>query len=292
MEIQPFTYDSIKTNGWLNGTSLALPHGLGHGWAADAVGHDLGPDRQARVQPEPLRRLEHGRQQPRAPVRDRRPEAAGLRPRPGRRPRRDHRRRRGAQHGAWTTCTLWATFARRGLGYSAVQGTTDRNDNTEAFDTHPDCQRNFQAPVAARAGDQRPVPRAVDVDLRFTHDGYRGLDVLAENQPYSRLVDCTTLETVTPGQTAITPRPYPVKALGALSVDAAASSPSRGRPRPPGPAPAARWWPRPTPAGSTGRTSASPRALRPRARHGLGATPAHHASQRASAAAKASSSRS
>ena len=34
METQPFTYDSIKTNGWLNGTSLALPHGLGHGWAA------------------------------------------------------------------------------------------------------------------------------------------------------------------------------------------------------------------------------------------------------------------
>ena len=34
MSIQPFTYDSIKTNGWLNGTSLALPHGLGHGWAA------------------------------------------------------------------------------------------------------------------------------------------------------------------------------------------------------------------------------------------------------------------
>ena len=34
MAIQPFTYDSIKTGGWLNGTSLALPHGLGHGWAA------------------------------------------------------------------------------------------------------------------------------------------------------------------------------------------------------------------------------------------------------------------
>jgi hypothetical protein len=34
MSIQPFTYDSIKTMGWLNGTSLALPHGLGHGWAA------------------------------------------------------------------------------------------------------------------------------------------------------------------------------------------------------------------------------------------------------------------
>ena len=33
MELQPFTYDSIKDDGWLDGTSLALPHGLGHGWA-------------------------------------------------------------------------------------------------------------------------------------------------------------------------------------------------------------------------------------------------------------------
>ena len=34
MALKPFTYDSIKTNGWLDGTSLALPHGLGSGWAA------------------------------------------------------------------------------------------------------------------------------------------------------------------------------------------------------------------------------------------------------------------
>ncbi|MEV6817092.1 M36 family metallopeptidase, partial [Micromonospora sp. NPDC051296] len=34
MDLQPFTYDSIKTGGWLNGTSLAAPHGIGHGWAA------------------------------------------------------------------------------------------------------------------------------------------------------------------------------------------------------------------------------------------------------------------
>ena len=57
------------------------------------------------------------------------------------------------QRGGGDECTLWAAFARRGLGYSAVQGTTDRNDNTEAFDTHPDCKRNFQS-GAGRAGDQ------------------------------------------------------------------------------------------------------------------------------------------
>ena len=34
MEIQPFTYDSITTGGWLEGASLAVPHGIGHGWAS------------------------------------------------------------------------------------------------------------------------------------------------------------------------------------------------------------------------------------------------------------------
>ena len=63
------------------------------------------------------------------------------------------------------------------------------------------------------------VPAGSTQSLKFTHDGYRGLDVLAENQPYTRLVTCDTLQTVNPGQTTITPRPFPVKALGALSVD-------------------------------------------------------------------------
>jgi extracellular elastinolytic metalloproteinase len=57
------------------------------------------------------------------------------------------------------------------------------------------------------------------VNLRFTAEGYRGLDVLAENQPYSRQVDCTTLQTITPGQTTITPRPTPVEAMGELRVN-------------------------------------------------------------------------
>jgi hypothetical protein len=63
------------------------------------------------------------------------------------------------------------------------------------------------------------------VPLSFTADnGYRGLDLATKNNPYTRQVDCNTLQTVTPGQTAITPRPVPVPAVtqsGApLSVDA------------------------------------------------------------------------
>ena len=77
------------SRGVAGGTARHRPRlGLG------PLGHDLGPDRQARLQPGRLRRLEQRREQPRPPVRDGRAEAAGLRPRPRRRTRGDHRRRR------------------------------------------------------------------------------------------------------------------------------------------------------------------------------------------------------
>jgi extracellular elastinolytic metalloproteinase len=37
-------------------------------------------------------------------------------------------------------CEIWAGFAKRGLGFSAIQGSSaSRSDGTQAFDTHPDC---------------------------------------------------------------------------------------------------------------------------------------------------------
>ena len=217
MDTQPFTYDSIKTNGWLNGTSLALPHGLGHGWAAvlwdmtwDLIDkHGFNPNLYASWNTGGNNRaiqyvVDGLKMQGCFPglVVSRDAIIAGAE----------------ARNPGVDNCTIWASFARRGFGYSAVQGTTNRDDNTEAFDTHPDCRRNFQAPVLPEpALNDRPAGSTVD--LRFTADGYRGLDVLAENQPYSRQVDCTTLKTVTPGQTFITPRPTPKKAIGTLSVN-------------------------------------------------------------------------
>src|SRR5262249_19653436 len=116
-------------------------------------------------------------------------------------------------NGPADTCTLWATFARRGLGYSAVQGTTNRDDNTEAFDTHPSCMRPCPSGAADEPAITR-IPAGHSLDLKFTGEaGYRGLDVATKHNPYTRQVDCQTLKTVDPNATVITPRPVPVDAV-------------------------------------------------------------------------------
>ncbi|WP_232510801.1 M36 family metallopeptidase [Micromonospora maris] len=206
MDIQPFTYDSIKTGGWLNGTSLAAPHGIGHGWAA--VLWDMTWDLIDRHGFNPnvydawntggnnlsLQLVMDGlKMQGCGPGL-----VAG---------RNGIIAADAALTGGENACTLWASFARRGLGYSAVQGTTNRDDNTEAFDTHPSCRGDFLNRTGMNtldAGDAAP--------MQFQLASNRGLDILASNSPYSRLVDCDTLQTVNPSG-PITPRPTPVKAV-------------------------------------------------------------------------------
>jgi hypothetical protein len=208
MEIQPFTYDSIKTNGWLNGTSLALPHGLGHGWAAvlwdmtwDLIDkHGFNPNvyeswstggnnRAIQYVVDGLKLQGCG---------------------PGLVVARDAIIA-GADElsDGEDTCTLWSSFSRRGLGFSAVQGTTNRNDNDEAFDTNPECRRGFQQPASHPYGTLRDVDAGDTVPLRFTADGYRELDVLASNSPFSRRVDCDTLRVPSQGEFT-TPRELPI----------------------------------------------------------------------------------
>ena len=210
MAIQPFTYDSIKTGGWLNGASLALPHGLGHGWAAvlwdlnwdliDKYGFNPnlygdwnsgGNNRAIQYVTDGLKLQGCG---PGLVV------------------------ARGAIVAAADeltdgedTCTVWATFARRGLGFSAVQGTTNRDDNSESFDTHPDCHEGFIGGIADEPSLNVVNPGS-NQPLKFTFAGSQGLDILASDSPYSRLVDCNTLKTVDPSSPFITPRPIPVPA--------------------------------------------------------------------------------
>ncbi len=208
MEIQPFTYDSIKTGGWLNGTSLAAPHGIGHGWAAvlwdmnwDLIDrHGLNPNAYGAWNT-------GGNNLAMQLVMD------GLKFQ-GCNPgfvvgRNAIIAADAALTGGENACTLWASFARRGLGYSATQGTTNRNDNNEAFDTHPSCQGNF---IGRNAQPTLNTAKAgSNVPMKFNLDRNRGLDILASNSPYSRLVDCDSLATVNPSG-PITPRPTPVAA--------------------------------------------------------------------------------
>ncbi len=214
MEIQPFTYDSITTGGWLDGASLALPHGLGHGWAAvlwdlnwdliDKHGfnpnlyepwHTGGNNRALQYVVDGLKFQGCG---PGLVVaRDAIIAAADL------------------LSDGEDTCTVWATFARRGLGFSAVQGTTNRNDNTEAFDTHPDCREGFRSPVRGPYGTLTEVDAGDTMPLRFTAGRSTRRDILATNSPFSRRVDCATLRVPSQG-VAVTPRelPIPTEATG------------------------------------------------------------------------------
>lgn len=56
-------------------------------------------------------------------------------------------------------CLLWEVFARRGLGYSAKQGSSaNRNDNTQAFDKLPSCLKTLKiekeiSPKVIQPGD-------------------------------------------------------------------------------------------------------------------------------------------
>jgi hypothetical protein len=195
MDIQPFTYDSIKTGAWFGG-SLAVPHHIGHGWASilwdmtwdlidkhgfseniyegwQAGGNNLAY--QLVIDGLKLQGCFPGFVTGRDAIL-----AADV-----------------ALTGGENQCTMWASFARRGLGFSAEQGAfNDRNDNNEAFDTHPDCLNGFQSPLHATYGELNTAIAGDVVPLRFTAGGGTDLDILASGSPYSREVDCESLHPV------------------------------------------------------------------------------------------------
>ena len=209
MAIQPFTYDSIKTGGWLNGTSLAAPHGIGHGWAA--VLWDLDWDL---IDKHGFNPNVYGAWSSGGNNRALQYVIDGLKFQgcaPGLVVARDAIVGATEALGGEDTCTVWATFARRGLGFSALQGTTGRDDNSEAFDTDPECLEGFFGGIAPGPA-LNTVDRGSAVNMEFDAGGNRGLDILASDSPYSRQVNCTTLRTETPGAEFITPRPLPIPA--------------------------------------------------------------------------------
>ena len=211
MTIQPTTYDSIKTNAWLTG-SLATPHGVGHAWAAilwdytwDLIDkHGFAPNiyspwntggntRAMQYMVDGLK-------------------LQGCNPTFVR--SRDAILASAAANAAASgnpsdECSIWASFSRRGVGFSAVGGGTGRDDNTEAFDTHPDCLRGFLTPVHEPYGELNVKVAGDTVPLRFSGAGLTGMDILMPtNSPFSRKVDCETLQVPSIGA-RITPREYP-----------------------------------------------------------------------------------
>ncbi|WP_380169261.1 M36 family metallopeptidase [Jannaschia sp. R86511] len=195
MEIQPFTYDRIKTNSWITGGSLATPHGVGHGWNSvlwdltwnliDAHGFndniydgwDAGGNNRS------LQYVTDGlKMQGCAPG-----FVAG----------RDGILAATEALGGADTCIVWSTFARRGLGYSAVQGTTGRDDNTEAFDVPAECVATGDGfdGMDPQGGADDPLVRTAGnaVPMTFDLGGNLGFDRLASTHSFaSRQVDCAT----------------------------------------------------------------------------------------------------
>jgi extracellular elastinolytic metalloproteinase len=210
MEIQPSTYDSIKQGAWLNGASLSQPHGIGHAWSAmlwdmvwdliekNGFNPNLYDDWSTGGNNLAYQIVNDGLKfQGCAPtfVTGRNAIFAA----------------EEVLTGGDNACTLWASFSRRGLGFSASDGgTTSRNDGTEAYDTDPSCRRGFQSPVTRPYGQLNEVDAGDALPLRFSADGYRQLDVLASNSPFSRKVDCSTLLVPSQNPQFVTPRELPV----------------------------------------------------------------------------------
>jgi len=209
MTIQPFTYDSIKSDAWLTG-SLATPHGVGHGW--NSILWDMTWDLIDKhgFYANLYEGWENG-----GNTRSMQYVMDGLKIQgcgPSFVVGRDAIiTAQEVLTDGEDTCTLWASFSRRGLGFSASDGgSTGRNDGTEAFDTHPDCRRGFTAPVKKTYGELNVVDAGSAVPLRFSDAGLSGLDILMPtNSPFSREVDCETLTVPSVGE-RITPREYPV----------------------------------------------------------------------------------
>jgi extracellular elastinolytic metalloproteinase len=214
MQIQPTTYDSIKTNGWLvnaagNPTSLSQPHGIGHAWTAILWDMTWDLIEKRGFNPNLYEAWNTGGNNLAYQIVTDGLKIQGCGP--------TFVTGRDAilaaeellQHGA-DACTLWASFSRRGLGFSASDGGTNgRNDGTEAFDTHPGCRRGFLTPASHAYGTLRTFTGGDTIPLRFSHAAGQGLDVLASNSPFSRRVDCETLRVPSSGA-GVTPREYPM----------------------------------------------------------------------------------
>lgn len=66
--------------------------------------------------------------------------------------------------GGENQCVIWRGFAKRGLGFSANQGSpTSRSDGTQAFDTHPACRASATATPESLSVSLSPGGSATEI---------------------------------------------------------------------------------------------------------------------------------
>jgi len=131
MSVNPSTYDDIKT--------LAVPHGVGYVWATMLWEMHWNLIDEYGFKNDVYKRWPTGGNNLAIQL-----VMDGMKFQPCRPGFVDGRNAILAADQALTDgenqCLIWSAFAKRGLGFSAVQGSSeDRSDGTEAFDTHPDC---------------------------------------------------------------------------------------------------------------------------------------------------------
>jgi extracellular elastinolytic metalloproteinase len=211
MEIQPFTYDSIRSNSWLDNSTIVAPHQVGHGWASILWDMTWNMIDKYGFNPNMYNSWNSGGNNLAYQL-----VIDGMKMQgcfPGFVDGRDGILAADqALTGGENQCMIWAAFARRGLGFSAEQGSSaDRDDNSEAMDTHPDCASGFASPVQGEP-EMNTVGAGQSVAMRFDEPERTGLDILQSNSPYSRQVNCETLATEIPGSEFVTPGALPVAA--------------------------------------------------------------------------------
>ena len=80
--------------------------------------------------------------------------------------------------GGQNQCRLWTAFAKRGLGFGAIQGSSNsNNDNSEAFDLPPACQNAPEMAVSAsQLGATLDVGDVLTLTLTISNTGGSDLD--------------------------------------------------------------------------------------------------------------------
>jgi len=98
--------------------------------------------------------------------------------------------------GGENQCQIWRSFAKRGLGLSANQGSSNSTiDGTEAFDLPPECVYSFSGffPPVSNPPALNSKNAGSSVPLKFSLSGNQSLGVLETGYPVSQQIDCNTL---------------------------------------------------------------------------------------------------